>query len=440
MVQRKQAGTVEGKPARGGRKKGKSPKGLGKQASEKRPAVSTEYSTNDMGDSATSTSTSAAAADDSPSNSANCVPSDTQSAERLTSTNGHANGEASSNGHANGPTLKAPISFDRVVAEQLEWHWYPYLPAGQLVMLSGFPAVGKSTFLAAVAAQISGGPMIEGERRRGPGKVLHYATEQQAGSMTRPKLEAAKAILRNVIAGDIADDHSKRPRLAFPGDFARLEDEIRTYRAQAVIFDPVTSYFGDGVNVKDSQHIRPILDSLALIASRNGCLIICTMHYRKSLDGGALQRLSGSSAFGEVAQTVISLDKVTDPDERRIISLTKHNLTADGPSRLFTLEDDSGRPVFRLGPAVEVSADDLMSAPDSPAERDALADCIRWLKSEIDEGVVATNDLKQRSDKAGHSWATVKRAKTKLRITAGRVGNSKGAYATFIPPKNGWSE
>jgi hypothetical protein len=353
---------------------------------------------------------------------------------------------AETNGHTfkpiySGSPIKPPITADRVPVEEVDWFLKPYLPCGQLVMLSGNPGTGKSTFLAAIAAQVSGGPPIEGKSRdRAAAKVLLYGTEQQAGSMTRPKLEAAQAYLKNVHFGDIADDHSKQPRLALPDELDRLEEVVRSCRAQAVIFDPVTSYLADRISVKDGQHVREILDGLAAIAARQGCLIIATMHYRKSKDGTALHRLSGHAAWGEVPQTVIGLDVIHDPDKRRVLSLTKHNLTADGTSRLFTVEDVGGHPVFRLGPPTSVSAEDLLSDIDTPHDRNALADCIALWKRELDQNSIETVVMQAVAKNEGLSWSTMRRAYTKLGLKARREGFGKNGKTWIDKPKNGWLE
>src|SRR4051794_33090119 len=93
-----------------------------------------------------------------------------------------------------------PIGADEVKAESVEWLWRERIPKGMLTVVAGKPDQGKGLFAAHVASVVSNGIDENGYPDvTKPGvKVLYSAIEDAHGLMTKPRLEAAGANLKNI--------------------------------------------------------------------------------------------------------------------------------------------------------------------------------------------------------------------------------------------------
>jgi putative DNA primase/helicase len=326
-------------------------------------------------------------------------------------------------------------TIDRVVATHVDWLWKPYLPDGHVVLLVGAPEGGKSTLMAGIAAQITGGPAIEGQRTKAAGRVLIYSPEEDLGAATRPKLQAAGANLNRVFCGDLREDGKPMERICMPYDLPKLRARVRESRISAILFDPITTYLCEGFDVTDAQKVRALLDELGKFAFEESILIVCTVHYRKSREGNPMDWVAGSAAWVQVPRVVIALGYDPDRPDQRVLTLTKNSLVKDKPSRLFTLEDVDGAPRFAIGSATALTADDMGSVMQSPADREAMTEAITFLKDQLEEGDVPTTRLQLAAEAAGHSWGTIKRAKTRLGIPRVKIGSGKESYWAFGKPE-----
>jgi KaiC/GvpD/RAD55 family RecA-like ATPase len=315
------------------------------------------------------------------------------------------------------------MTMDRVVPTKVEWAWKPWLPRGRLVVLVGEPEGGKSTLFAAIAAQESGGTMLEGTRSRPPGRVLMFSPEQDLGADTRRKLEAAGADLSRVLAGDMGEDGKPLERLSLPSGVDKLRQRVRESGISCILFDPITSYLDDGFNAMDSGQVRALLDALAALAEAEDCLIVCTLHYRKSKEGNAMDWVAGAAAWVQVPRVVIGLGREQLDAERRVMTTVKNSLIQGKPSRSFKLDDVDGVARFVLGGRSDMTANDLTMGMGTGAQREERAEAIVFLKDLLVGDAVATTSIQLKAKDAGHSWATVRNAKNDLHIKAVHIGD-----------------
>ena len=52
------------------------------------------------------------------------------------------------------------INMADVVAREVDWLWFPYIPLGKLTIVQGDPGEGKTTFVLQLAALLSKGEML----------------------------------------------------------------------------------------------------------------------------------------------------------------------------------------------------------------------------------------------------------------------------------------
>ena len=103
-------------------------------------------------------------------------------------------------------------------------------------------------------------------------------------------------------------------------DLPKLRAELKK-RPDVVllIVDPVTAYFGVGkIDTNKGTDVRAVLDPLSQLAQEFKLTIIGVMHLNKSTEVSALQRISGASAFGEVARAVWLVEKDKSPEKKEV--------------------------------------------------------------------------------------------------------------------------
>jgi putative DNA primase/helicase len=367
------------------------------------------------------------------------VPS--SSAERV----GRPSPANGSNGHpaaaaAGRPKqLPALMTADRLIEAPQQYIWEPFLPEGSLVLVTGDTEAGKSTFFTRVAAMMSGGPPIEGKRNRPPGRVLVYASEEKLSSKYKPRLLAADADMARITFGDLLADGKRAPYLQLPEDMALLRRRVEESQISLLLLDPLDGYLDAAFNEGSKVHIRKLLTSLTELAEDLSCLVMYTLHPRKSRTGGAKRSVSGSAAWTEVPRVLLSLGYDPHNPAQRVLSMAKNNDRKDKPSRLFNIKDVEGHGLFVLGRPTGMTADDTSGEADSPADRDARADAIAFLKDLLEGGDVATTLVQTKAQAAFIAPITLKRAKKDLGITAVKIQEGTAGHWAYHKPDE-WPE
>lgn len=77
----------------------------------------------------------------------------------------------------------------------------------------------------------------------------------------------------------------------------------RVYRPALLVFDPIQSYLGQGVQMNRAEQVRPLLDHLGALAKELDMAVLLISHMSKPGPGvcSALDRLLGSSDFRNAA-------------------------------------------------------------------------------------------------------------------------------------------
>ena len=128
-----------------------------------------------------------------------------------------------------------------VEVEQVEWLWKGRIARGKITILEGDPGTGKTTLALSLAACISNGDPLPGEKDGGrPRTVIVFSGEDDIGDTLRPRLDAAGGRLTRVIFENLRDPDVVPFML--PRDLDDLERTIIEHDAALVIIDPVLSY------------------------------------------------------------------------------------------------------------------------------------------------------------------------------------------------------
>jgi hypothetical protein len=343
-----------------------------------------------------------------------------------------------------------------VVPRNVDWLWEYRLARGEMAILAGEGGLGKSMFLLACAAAVStGGPWPAGCGTAPVGTVIIVSAEDHPETTIRPRLQAMGADLAKVIickARAVIDRDGLRTvhpmslqdRTYWRAVFDRYPD------AALFIVDPVPSYLGRGVNDRQNNEIRAVLEPFVeeVVRPRGVCFYANT-HLSKAIDARSpIQRITGSIAYANIPRNVHIV--VRDPDDhgRRFFAQAKCN---NGPDDLLsigyrieqrTIVIPGSEPILTAVPAFEetmyrIELAEVMNGGNgrtrgpAPVKSHRLA---RWLWDQLAAGhAVAVRDLVDRAREAGLlRAATDKEPKpsiSPLYHARDRLGEEHPAYA-----------
>lgn len=134
----------------------------------------------------------------------------------------------------------------------------PYLPRGMVSILGGVSAAGKTSLALDVCARLTRGAAFAPDTPpQPPATVLYLTAENDPNKVLRPRAEAMGADLDRLYFQDGASYSM--------GD-EELAALCRVYRPALLVFDPIQSYLGQGVQMNRAEQVRPLLDHLGALA------------------------------------------------------------------------------------------------------------------------------------------------------------------------------
>lgn len=342
-------------------------------------------------------------------------------------------------------------SFAEVTPRAVRWLVPGVVPLRTSTLVAGQGGLGKSTWLMAVAAQVTTGKLNGGQ----PAHVIVVSYEDTIEEILRPRAEAAGADL--TLMHEIVVPPQLGGAVLLPRDVERLDAQIAETGARLIIVDPVLAALDVNLDAHKDQHVRVVLAQLAELAERHNCANALVLHLNKSLSADPYLRISSSSGFYNAARSVVVV--VPDPegpDDQRLVAQVKANWSRLSQVERHVLEEilldtrdpDTGdRIATSRMRFVEIAAGVDRDALLGSARRDAgerVSDAAQWL-----EGMLADGDwhdsagLKKLAAAQDISERTLKRAAGKeLGVDHERRGFPSVTYwrlppavrpATYIP-------
>jgi 5S rRNA maturation endonuclease (ribonuclease M5) len=323
-----------------------------------------------------------------------------------------------------GLTAKAPeykpkesdislVCIAEVEAETVSWLWLPYIPKGKLTLLEGDPGIGKSWVSLAIATAVSIGRGLPGTEAIESASVVLASAEDGLGDTIRPRLDAMGANVSRI--------HAIKGALDFGnGGLAILEGYIEQVRPSLVIIDPLVAYIGAGVDIHRANETRAVMARLADMAEKHGCAILAIRHLTKGSMSKAIYRGLGSIDFAAACRSVLMAGCDPDNEQKRGIVQIKSNLAPKGQAIGFELRDGG----FYWTGESDLTAARILAVEDTGDGKTAIDEAADFLRDELRDGPVEAKQVFSDAKSLGIYERTLNRAKSKLRITSKREGES----------------
>ena len=320
--------------------------------------------------------------------------------------------------------------------ERAEYLVEPYLPKGMLSILGGVSGVGKTSLALDLCAKLSRGRSPFGGGETTPRPILYLTAENDPNKVLRPRAEAMGADLDKLYFQDGASYSM--------GD-EELAALCRALRPGLVVFDPIQSYLGQGVQMNRAEQVRPLLDGLSALAKELDMAVLLISHMSKPGPGAcsALDRLLGSSDFRNAARSILIAGRDPDQPDTRVFAHAKNSLGAAGASQRYRIGADGT--VTYDGPC-DLTADRILQAAGEAAQRTAhpaaaLTAAVEALDRQLGfMGWADYAEVERLCAKHGFSERTMRRAKTALELKTATVGVTKDRKTIWYRPELSESE
>jgi len=319
-----------------------------------------------------------------------------------------------------------------VEPEPVAWLWRGRVPLGKLTVFDGDPGLGKSTTTLDLGARVSAGlemPCSSAGDLDGPAGVVILSAEDGLADTIRPRLDAAGADVKRIVAFQL------EALPAIPRQLAEIKAAVEAVAARLVIVDPLNAFLGGEVDSHRDQDIRRALARVTALAAETGAAIIVVRHLNKGT-GPALYRGGGSIGIAGAARAGLIVFRDPEDELRRVLAPSKANLALEPPSLLYTLESVGNVARIRWLGETAQRADELAAEPGTAEERDALSDAEDVLRELLREGPRPAKEVQRLLREAGVAERAWRRAKSRLHVRSDPNG-FQGAWQWSLPPNTG---
>lgn len=213
----------------------------------------------------------------------------------------------------------------------VRWVWDGRMPLGEICLIPGREGIGKSTFLAWLAAQVTRGT-LPGIYQGQPRAVLYAASEDAWDYTVAPRMFAAGADLDLVYRVDVVEQDGISGKLTLPIHSRLIPQAAEDVKAAMLMCDPILSNISDKLNPNHAKELRAALEPLRDAAERAEIAVAALAHFNKTRDVDVSTMVSGSRAWVEVARANIAIarDERELPDGSKeiwqVLTQTKNNL------------------------------------------------------------------------------------------------------------------
>ena len=362
--------------------------------------------------------------------------------------------------------------------ETAEYLVEPYLPRGMVSILGGVSGAGKTSLALDICARLTRGEKILNSsfgERPPPLSLAPLDSSPKAGAFGRPRkadlsakvsltegggcepCEQTEGAPSTVIYLTAENDPNKvlRPRAeAMGADLTRLyfqdgasysmgDEELyslcRQLRPGLLVFDPIQSYLGQGVQMNRAEQVRPLLDALGALAKELDMAVLLISHMSKPGPGvcSALDRLLGSSDFRNAARSILIVGRDPEHPGTRVFAHAKNSLGIPGESQQYHICDNGT--VAYDGPC-DLTADRIIQEIGAAQTHTRPAAALNAAVEALDRqlsfvGWVEYAEVERLCAKHGFSERTMQRARIAMELKSLHLGKYEERKTVWYRPE-----
>jgi hypothetical protein len=327
----------------------------------------------------------------------------------------------------NAPGLRLQ-SLASVEPRNVRWLVPGLIPLRTLTLVAGVGGLGKSMWLAGVAARLSRGE-LDGHS---PADTVIVSYEDTAAEVLRPRVEAA--------GGDPSRVHVIVPEhrdyvepVALPRDVIAVEELVRSVEAKLLIVDPIVAAIVVELDAHKDQHVRSVLARVTEIAEEVDCAVAIVGHLNKAPSTDAYIRVANSVAFWNASRSVVLITEDNGGEELRLVAQRKANYARLRPVERYRIEPvvlphlvdpTDGRPVETARMTFVEFADEVDSADVLGGGKPTKTETAETLLAALlaDHEWHEAEGVKRMMDAAGFAERTTQRAAKYLQVEHDRRG------------------
>ena len=232
------------------------------------------------------------------------------------------------------------VCMSDVEEEEITWLYQPYVPRGKVTICAAYPGTGKTYLLCYMTACVSTGRSFFNQApfKNNPGRAIYLTAEDGIGDTIKKRLRICGANMENIATV------TQKTQLQF--DSPEIEDFMRDFKPDLMIFDPFQAYIGAEINMNAPNETRDKLNRIADLAEKYDVAVVLICHFNKNGKGDAITRVLGSTDIMGICRSYIALGPVPGEDDMKFMSHEKSSLAKRGKTILFEIDPDKGGVVY----------------------------------------------------------------------------------------------
>ncbi len=232
------------------------------------------------------------------------------------------------------------VCMSDVEEEEITWLYQPYVPRGKVTICAAYPGTGKTYLLCYMTACVSTGRSFFNQVpfKNNPGRAIYLTAEDGIGDTIKKRLRICGANMENIATV------TQKTQLQF--DSPEIEDFMRDFKPDLMIFDPFQAYIGAEINMNAPNETRDKLNRIADLAEKYDVAVVLICHFNKNGKGDAITRVLGSTDIMGICRSYIALGPVPGEDDMKFMSHEKSSLAKRGKTILFEIDPDKGGVVY----------------------------------------------------------------------------------------------
>lgn len=348
------------------------------------------------------------------------------------------------NGTTNGKKVSITlVPLSEIEREPVEFLINPIIPRGEVTIIDGDPAVGKSWVWMALAAGLTGSPICPvpyDYTAPKDAKIIILTTEDSPSKTIRGRLEDLGADLSRIKLFKINGE----PGSIMADTLLEVIPIIEEEKPDMVVIDPLTLFVSTkhGFDINNATAVRQVFNELTALARKLNIAIVVVRHFRKA-GGKAIHKGMGSIDHIAASRSglIVALDKDTG---KRVVVHNKANLTQQLKTALVFSLDQNNTPPFKWEDMYAVDPDKLTNddhrynnqpSDNNTSKLEAAKDFLTVYLSDAG-GTAQSKEVMQAAKQNGFSERTIWRAKDDLGINHIIQGARQNRQCFWVLPKH----